>query len=100
MRQLLHRDHGYTLPGCGTRAFLQAHHCWHWEDGGPTDLDNLALACTWHHDLVHEHGWSVQLNRTAEWFKPNGERYNPGPDPPERLSIDEKPEPSSRKRAA
>jgi hypothetical protein len=43
MRQLRFRDHGCTFPGCGTRAFVQAHHIWHWEDGGPTDYDNLRL---------------------------------------------------------
>jgi len=35
LRQLRLRDHGCTFPGCGTRAFLHAHHVWHWHDGGP-----------------------------------------------------------------
>jgi hypothetical protein len=25
----------------------------HWEDGGPTDLDNLVLLCPYHHRLHH-----------------------------------------------
>ena len=87
-RQLLYRDHGCTFPGCGTRMFLKAHHIWHWELGGPTDYDNLVLVCTFHHKLVHEGGWSVCLNGTvAEWYKPTGRRYNPGPDPPRRGSV-------------
>ncbi len=81
-RQLLYRDHGCTFPGCGTKMFLKAHHIWHWELGGPTDYDNLVLVCTFHHKLLHEGGWSVCLNGTvAEWYKPDGRRYDPGPDP-------------------
>jgi hypothetical protein len=32
---------------------------WHWLDGGPTDLDNLALVCRAHHRAVHEDGWRL-----------------------------------------
>jgi hypothetical protein len=86
MRELRARDFGCTFPGCGARSFLEAHHIWHWDDGGPTDLDNLVLTCHFHHKLVHEFGWSVRLSgSTAEWFRPNGRRFDPGPDPP---SID------------
>jgi hypothetical protein len=28
-------------------------------DGGPTDLDNLALLCRAHHRAVHEGGWQL-----------------------------------------
>jgi Domain of unknown function (DUF222)/HNH endonuclease len=88
MRPLLFRDHGCTFPGCGTRAFLKAHHIRHWEHGGPTDLDNLVLTCHFHHKLVHEFGWGVALDGDhAQWFRPTGKRYDPGPDPPGQLSI-------------
>ena len=40
-------------PGCGARAGLHAHHIWHWEDGGPTELWNLLLVCPFHHRLHH-----------------------------------------------
>ena len=87
-RQLLYRDHGCTFPGCGTKMFLKAHHIWHWELGGPTDYDNLVLVCTFHHKLLHEGGWSVCLNGTvAEWYKPTGRRYDPGPDPPGERTV-------------
>ena len=87
-RQLLHRDHGCTFPGCGTKMFLKAHHIWGWEEGGPTDYDNLVLVCTFHHKLVHRFGWSVSLNGTvSEWYKPNGRRYDPGPDPPGESTV-------------
>ena len=80
MRLLRHRDEGCTFPGCGSRAFTHAHHIRWWASGGPTDLDNLALVCTFHHRLVHEHGW--RLERSAgriAWFRPDGSRHLPGP---------------------
>jgi Domain of unknown function (DUF222)/HNH endonuclease len=88
MRALRHRDFGCTFPNCGTRAFLQAHHIRHWEDGGPTDLNNLVLTCHFHHKLVHEFGWEVRLTgNMAHWYRPGGKPYDPGPDPPKRFSI-------------
>jgi hypothetical protein len=64
-RQLLKRDRGCTFPGCGATAFLHAHHIVHWLRGGPTELDNLTLLCSYHHKLVHESagGW---CSRTTE----------------------------------
>ena len=89
MRQLRFRDHGCTFPGCGTRAFIQAHHMWHWEDGGPTDYDNLRLVCSWHHRLLHEFSWDMRIGSDDDvgWFRPDGSRYYPGPDPPGRAGI-------------
>lgn len=49
------RDGGCTFPGCDRPAsWCEAHHLRHWLDGGPTDLDNLALLCGRHHTLVHQ----------------------------------------------
>ena len=81
MRQLLERDRGCTFPGCHTRRFISAHHILHWSRGGPTDLSNLVVVCSFHHKLVHEGGWKVLLEDglTAVWLRPNGERYEPGP---------------------
>ena len=88
-RQLEFRDHGCTFPGCGARAYLKAHHIWHWEDGGPTDYHNLVLVCLFHHKLVHEFGWGVQMphDGVVEWFRPDGTRYNPGLSPPEQHTL-------------
>jgi hypothetical protein len=42
-RALEHRDRCCVVPGCGATRGLHAHHIRHWEDGGPTELDNLVL---------------------------------------------------------
>ncbi len=90
LRELLHRDHGCTFPGCGTRHFVAAHHIVHWGRGGSTDLDNLVLVCSFHHKLVHEAGWGVELedDRHALWRRPDGAPYQPAP-PPGKLEIDD-----------
>jgi hypothetical protein len=84
LRQLKHRDRECRFPGCGSRRYVQAHHIRHWEQGGPTELDNLILICFFHHKLVHEYGWRILRERdgTVTWFRSNGKRYRPGPGPP------------------
>lgn len=84
LRQLRYRDHGCTFPGCGSQRFAKAHHVTWWRDGGRTDLDNLVLVCSFHHKLVHEHGWSLELGEdgVVRWYVPDGGRYLPGPAPP------------------
>jgi len=52
-RALEHRDRCCVVPGCGATRGLHAHHIRHWEDGGLTELDNLALVCPYHHRLHH-----------------------------------------------
>lgn len=72
------RDHGCVFPGCTRPAeFCIAHHIVHWADGGPTDLDNLALLCGRHHDAMHHQGWDMFLSgdrhprlRPPAWIDP------------------------------
>jgi hypothetical protein len=52
-RALEHRHPTCAVPGCGATRGLHAHHIRHWEDGGPTELDNLVLLCPYHHRLHH-----------------------------------------------
>jgi Domain of unknown function (DUF222)/HNH endonuclease len=52
-RALEHRHRSCAVPGCGATRGLHAHHLVHWEDGGPTELDNLVLLCPYHHRLHH-----------------------------------------------
>jgi Domain of unknown function (DUF222)/HNH endonuclease len=77
LRQLRHRDRACTFPGCGNRRFTHAHHIEWWSRGGGTDLDNLAPVCTFHHRLVHEHGWNLERapDGGVRWFRPGGVRY-------------------------
>jgi len=52
-RALEHRHRTCAVPGCGATRALHAHHIRHWEDGGPTELNNLVLVCPYHHRLHH-----------------------------------------------
>ena len=61
------------FPGCRHTRHLHAHHVIWWSHGGPTDLDNLVLLCTKHHQLVHDGHFTMTLTpdrtltvRTAE----------------------------------
>ena len=73
-RLLIERDGGCTFPGCNSRRYLDGHHIVWWTDGGPTDLDNLTLTCGYHHKLVHEFGWKVELDQDqrSHWYRPDG----------------------------
>jgi hypothetical protein len=80
VRQVRSRDGGCVFPGCGTTAFTQIHHVRAWSRGGRTDLDNLVLICSFHHRLVHEHGWwFTRSGPEVAWFRPSGVRYRAGP---------------------
>ena len=83
IRQVRYRDRECRFPGCGARRFTEAHHIVWWRHGGRTDLDNLVLICSFHHRLVHEHGWSVgrEPDGDVTWRRPNGARYEAGPSP-------------------
>jgi hypothetical protein len=83
LRQLRYRDRGCRFPGCGTRAFTQAHHILWRRHGGRHELANLVLICSFHHKLVHELGWSVKRLPDGQfhWFHPDGARYRAGPSP-------------------
>jgi hypothetical protein len=89
MRQLRYRDGGCTFPGCDAKAFTQAHHIEWWSRGGRTDLENLALVCSFHHKLPHEYGWRIRRRRDGgiRWFRPDGteHRAGPGAAPPSSL---------------
>ena len=58
-RALEHRHPTCAVPGCSSTRGLHAHHIRHWEDGGPTELDNLVLLCPYHHRLHHRGGITI-----------------------------------------
>ena len=74
-RLLWLRDRGCRFPGCDRPPeWTQAHHVWFWEDGGPTDLDNLCLLCSRHHHLCHEGGFRCWPDADGElvFHRPDG----------------------------
>ncbi|HZE65619.1 MAG TPA: HNH endonuclease signature motif containing protein, partial [Sporichthyaceae bacterium] len=58
---LVIRDGGCVFPQCDRPPDLcEGHHIIPWIPHGPTDIDNLALACFNHHDFAHQ-GWQVHM---------------------------------------
>jgi hypothetical protein len=53
-RALALRDGGCTVSGCARPPnWCEAHHIVWWEHGGPTDMCNLCLLCSFHHHEAH-----------------------------------------------
>ncbi|MGI8578865.1 MAG: HNH endonuclease signature motif containing protein [Nocardioidaceae bacterium] len=46
----------YRAPG-----WCESHHITAWSRGGPTDLTNGCLLCTWHHHLLHKGEWAIVM---------------------------------------
>jgi hypothetical protein len=67
-RALVVRDRGCVVPGCDRPpGWCQAHHIAWWDEHeGPTDLENLALVCHPHHHLIHDDGWQLTNQSTAQ----------------------------------
>lgn len=67
------RDRSCRVPGCTNNRWLHAHHLTHWEDGGPTELHNLALVCPAHHRHIHRGDLHVtgNANATLTWTTRN-----------------------------
>jgi len=60
------RDHGRCrFPGCHEGRYTEIHHLVHRAHGGEHRLANLATLCWFHHRLVHEGGWSLQLDQVT-----------------------------------
>ena len=94
-RLALHiRDHGQCrYPGCTSRH-VDAHHIIEWDPDGRTDLDNLALFCSYHHHLIHRLGFDITLDpttNTLEVRRPDGTlvtHRTPDPaDAPQRPTV-------------
>jgi Domain of unknown function (DUF222)/HNH endonuclease len=75
-RAVLLRDRKCAWPKCGRPAvYCDVHHLRHKEDGGETSVDNLILACQYHHDVcIHRRGWQLILHPdgTTEARSPDG----------------------------
>ena len=57
------RDQGLHVPGLLEAPVVvrRTPLIWHWCDGGPTDLSNLALLCPRHHTIVHQRGYTATV---------------------------------------
>jgi hypothetical protein len=68
------RDGGRCqFPGCTHTRHLHAHHVIAWWFGGRTDIDNLILVCSYHHGLIHDHGYRIRrLAGRWEFLRPDG----------------------------
>lgn len=75
---MAHRDGGCVWPGCeNPPSWTDAHHRRHWEDGGPTDMANLASLCRYHHGVTHRDGWSMHATEDQWfwWVSPSGDAF-------------------------
>jgi hypothetical protein len=73
------RDRGCVFPGCERPlAWSEGHHLWHWINGGPTNLDNLALLCRAHHRAVHEGGWQLTRGPDGQFSATPPQPRHPG----------------------
>ncbi len=59
---LAQRDGGCSFSGCDrSPAWCEAHHITAWSHGGPTDLTNGCLLCSFHHHLIHKRDWAIVM---------------------------------------
>ena len=59
-RALDARDPTCVWPGCHSK-FVQGHHLEFWAEGGETKLPNLCNLCSYHHHLVHDGDYRVEM---------------------------------------
>jgi hypothetical protein len=61
------------FPGCAHTRHLHAHHLVPWWVGGRTDVDNLILVCSYHHGVIHDHGYRIhRLGDRWQFQRPDG----------------------------
>ncbi len=61
-RALAVRDGGCVWPGCkAPPSWCHAHHVVFWQNNGPTDIDNGVLLCSFHHHLLHQGVYRMQM---------------------------------------
>ncbi len=65
-RAVLARDGGCRYPGCTERSYVDVHHVVFRSQEGPTVASNLCSLCRWHHRLVHEGGYRLEMSPAGE----------------------------------
>lgn len=59
-RAIRRRDGCCQFAGCDRRwQWCDVHHLVPREQGGPTNEQNLALVCRFHHRMIHQQGWKL-----------------------------------------
>jgi hypothetical protein len=85
---LAYRDRCCVVPGCGVPFGLEIDHVIPFAEGGPTELDNLALLCHHHHYIKTYEGWTLERQGGGDdgsptWtftpLPPFGQEPDPGP---------------------
>lgn len=67
------RDKGCTFPGCDAPpGWCEANHVVPWARGGRTDINNLALVCSYHHHLLDRSDWEMRMlaDGRPSWIPP------------------------------
>lgn len=96
---LAHRDRGCIWPGCDrSPAWTEAHHLDPWSQGGPTDLANGCLLCSWHHHLLHKGEWGARMAADGIVDVIPPARIDPNRTPLRHQRFHAKPRPVSRHR--
>jgi hypothetical protein len=79
MRRYVHfQDQTCIFGPCGTPAeHCEIDHIHEWQDGGATEVQNLASLCRRHHKLKTYTGWSYEQlpGRIIRWTDPLGVQY-------------------------
>jgi hypothetical protein len=63
---LVQRDRTCVVPGCGATFGLEIDHVIPVAEGGPTELNNLALLCHHHHFLKTYGSWILTRTGASE----------------------------------
>ncbi|WP_228282509.1 HNH endonuclease signature motif containing protein [Brevibacterium atlanticum] len=68
------RDRGCTFPGCDAPpGWCDVNHVVPYSAGGETDINNLMLACSYHHHLLDRSEWETHmlLDGRPSWVPPS-----------------------------
>ena len=76
---LVYRDRTCVVPGCLVPYGLEIDHIRPMAEGGPTELDNLALLCHHHHFLKTFEGWTLTKTGPDDQGSPT---WSFDPEPP------------------
>jgi hypothetical protein len=77
-RRVTARNHTCVFPGCRMPARdCDIDHTTAWQDGGPTNVNNLAPLCPYDHRIKHSAGWTYRHlpGSTMQWTTALGHIY-------------------------